>query len=226
MRPIRDLSALGFAASLVLTVAFGTEPPAHQSDDLGTVGPQFPIQETDMLDAILARAREKQNNGEAQKLEQHMREQAQGYATAPPSLNLPRAGQDRRMAFDPSVYVPSDIKDASGRVMIPAGTSVNPLQHFAFDETLFFVDASDPDQVAWLKQRLGEQPNPSQRVILTGGSPTQLAEQLKQAVYFDQNGALVKKFGIGAVPATVLADPQAPRQRLLVQEYDPREKQP
>jgi hypothetical protein len=45
-------------------------------------------------------------------------------------------------------------------------------------------------------------------------------------VYFDQNGALVKKFGIGAVPATVLADPQAPRRRLLVQEFDPREKQP
>ena len=226
MRPIRDLSALGFAASVVLTVAFGADPPAHQSDDLGTVGPQWPIQETDMLDAILARAREKQNNGEAQKLEQHMREQAQGYATAPPSLNLPRAEQDRRTAFDPSVYVPSDIKDATGRVMIPAGTSVNPLQHFAFDETLFFVDANDPDQVAWLKQRLGGQLNPAQRVILTGGSPTQLAEQLKQAVFFDQNGALVKKFGIGAVPATVLADPQAPRQRLLVQEYDPREKQP
>lgn len=226
MRPIRDLSALGFAASVVLTVAFGADQPAHFSDDLGTVGPQWPIQETDMLDAILARAREKQNNGEAQKLEQHMRAQAQGYAAAPPSLKLPRAEQDRRTAFDPSVYVPSDIKDASGRVMIPAGTSVNPLQHFAFDETLFFVDANDPDQVAWLKQRLGGQPNPAQRVILTGGSPTQLADQLKQAVYFDQNGALVKKFGIGAVPATVLADPQAPRERLLVQEYDPREKQP
>lgn len=226
MRPIRDLSALGLAASVVLTVAFGADPPAHLSDDLGTVGPQWPIQETDMLDAILARAREKQNSGEAQKLEQHMREQAQGYATAPPSLNLPRAEQDRRTAFDPSVYVPSDIKDATGRVMIPAGTSVNPLQHFAFDETLFFVDANDPDQVAWLKQRLGSQPNPAQRVILTGGSPTQLAEQLKQAVYFDQNGALVKKFRIGAVPATVLADPQAPHQRLLVQEFDPREKQP
>jgi conjugal transfer pilus assembly protein TraW len=226
MRPIRGLSALAFAVSLLLTAAFGADPPAHQSDDLGTVGPQWPIQETDMLDAILARAREKQSNGEAQKLEQHMREQAQNYATAPPSLNLPRAAQDRRTAFDPSVYVPTDIKDANGRVMILAGTSVNPLQRFAFDETLFFVDANDPDQVAWLEQRLGGQPNPAQRVILTGGSPTQLAEQLKQQVFFDQNGALVKKFGIGAVPATVLADPQAPRQRLLVQEYDPREKQP
>lgn len=226
MHRTRDLSVAAFVASVVLTVAFGAEPPAHQSDDLGTVGPQFPIRETDMLDAILTRAREKQNNGEARKLEQHMREQAQGYATAPPSLNLPRAEQDRRTAFDPSVYVPSDIKDANGRVMIPAGTSVNPLQRFAFDETLFFVDANDPDQVAWLKQRLGGQINPAQRVILTGGSPTQLAEQLKQAVYFDQNGALVKKFGIGAVPATVLADPQAPRQRLLVQEFNPRGKQP
>lgn len=226
MRCTHSLFGVAFVASLVLTMAFGAEPPAHISDDLGTVGPQWPIQETDMLDAILARAREKQNNGEAAKLEQHMREQAQGYATAPPSLNLPRAAQDRRTAFDPSVYVPSDIKDASGRVMIAAGTSVNPLQHFAFDETLLFVDANDPDQVVWLKQRLGGRPDPAQRVILTGGSPTSLAEQLKQQVYFDQNGALAKKFGIGAVPATVLADPQAPRQRLLVQEYDPREKQP
>ncbi len=179
-----------------------------------------------MLDAILARAREKQNNGEAQKLEQHMREQAQSYATAPPSLNLPRAVQDRSVAFDPSVYVPSDIKDATGRVMIPGGTTVNPLEHFAFDETLLFVDAGDPDQVAWLKQRLGGAPNLAQRIILTGGSPTALAEQLKQQVFFDQNGALVKKFGIGAVPAMVLADPNAPRKQLLVQECDPREKQP
>lgn len=215
-----------FASALVLNVAFAADPPAHQSDDLGTVGPQWPIQETDMLDAILARAREKQNNGEAQKLEQHMQEQAQGYATAPTSLNLPRAAQDRSVAFDPSVYVPSDIKDATGRVMIPAGTTVNPLEHFAFDETLLFVDAGDPDQVAWLKQRLGGALNPAQRIILTGGSPTALAEQLKQLVFFDQNGALVKKFGIGAVPAMVLADPSAPRKQLLVQEYDPREKQP
>jgi conjugal transfer pilus assembly protein TraW len=222
---------LATAAFLLMAMAFAVHadaPPDASSatDDLGSVGPQWPIAEDDLLDAIRARARRLQDSGEAAKLEQRMQQQAQEYADTPPSLNLPRAVLNHTAGFDPSIVVPYDIKDATGRVLYPSGTTVNPLEHFAFDETLLFVDANDPQQVAWLRQRLAASPSGADKnkVILTGGSATRLAADLKEPVYFDQNGTLVRKFRIGAVPATVLADPRAPRKQLLVQEFDPREK--
>lgn len=216
--------AIGGIATSIFSEA--TVAPTDPEHDLGQIGPVWPIDEPDLLSELLAKARHKQEDGEAAALAHRLNERAETYAAAPPSLHLPRAAHDGARTFDPTITMPEDIRDAQGRVLIAVGTRVNPLKTFAFDETLLFVDGADPDQVAWLRHRLAREPAVFDKVVLTGGSPTTLSQQLGRQVFFDQERQLIGKFGIDAVPATVAADPAAPRERLLVRQYDPKEPLP
>lgn len=214
------------ALSLVATAGGNRSNAIPASDDLGVIGPQWPIRETDLLDAILSKVRQKQRSGETAQLKSRMKQQAQGYAQAPPSLRLARAARHRSTHFDPSIVVPYDVHDAQGRVLYAKGTTVNPLHHYPLGKTLLFIDAGDADQRAWLEHRLTREATTTSKVILTGGSPTELAKTLQRPVFFDQNGALIQRFDIRAVPASVQTDPIAGDPRLLVQEFDPKEDEP
>lgn len=177
---------------------------------------------------MLAKVRQKQANGEAAQLENQLHERADAYVDRPPSLHLPRVTHDSTRAFNPTLVLPYDIVDGKGQVLFAKGTHVNPLEHRSLDETLLFVDGDDPAQVDWLQRRLAADPLPAlhDKVVLTGGSPGQLAKQLKQTLFFDQDGRLIAKFAIDAVPAAVEADPDAPRERLLIRSFDPLETHP
>lgn len=214
------------ALSLVAAVGETRSTVSPSGDDLGVIGPQWPIRETDLLDAMLSKVRQKQRSGETAQLAARMKQQAQNYAQSPPSLRLARAVRHRSSHFDPSIVVPDDIRDAQGRVLYAKGTTVNPLQHYPLSKTLLLIDASDADQLAWLKRRLTRETTTTSKVILTGGSPTELAKTLQRPVFFDQNGTLIQRFGIRAVPATVQIDPASANSRLLVQEFDPKEDTP
>jgi conjugal transfer pilus assembly protein TraW len=199
--------------------------PAESSDDLGTIGPTWPIAEHDLLDLMLDKVRQKQNDGEVGQLEEQLHDRSRDYVAHPPSLHLARATQDSARRFDPTLVLPYDIHDAKGHVLWPKGTRVNPLEHRSFDETLVFIDGDDSVQVAWLRHHFEQDRHHAMhdKVVLTGGSPATLAQQLNSGTtfYSDQDGRLVAKFGIEAVPATVGADPDAPRRQLLIRTYDP-----
>jgi type-F conjugative transfer system protein TraW len=214
------LTVLSAAIRDAHAAAAPAKPEKHQ--DLGQVGPLYPITEKDLLREMQSRARQMERDGAAARLKARMRRQAEAYAKHPPAVGVPTAARSIARLFDPSITVPYAIRDAKGRVLYPAGTHVNPLAHFSFDETLTFINAEDPTQVAWLRKRLaGATPTVAQqtRVVLTGGSPAKLGRELRRPVYFDQRGLLIQHFGIGAVPATIAADPQAPRRLLLIREY-------
>jgi conjugal transfer pilus assembly protein TraW len=223
-----SITALLMAVPVLATPDSSTAPAmTGVSDDLGKIGPTWPIAEHDLLDLMLAKARQKQADGEAGKLDDQLHARADAYIDHPPSLHLPRATTDSLRAFDPTLVLPYDIKDAKGAVLWPKGTRVNPLEHRSFDETLLFVDGDDAVQIDWLKRQFDQDHHHAlhDKVVLTGGSPTRLAEQLKSTVpfYFDQDGKLTAKFGIDAVPASVAADPDAPRERLVIRSFDPLE---
>jgi conjugal transfer pilus assembly protein TraW len=205
-------------------------PPPDGAQMLGKIGPTWPIAEHDLLDVMLAKARHKQEDGEAAQLEEQLHTRTRNYIEHPPSLHLARATHDSSRPFDPTLVLPVDIRDAKGHVLWAKGTRVNPLEHHSFDEALLFVDGDDQAQVSWLQRRLASDTLPAlhDKVVLTGGSPTNLAEQLhlSQPLYFDQDGRLVAKFAIDAVPASVASDPEAPRQQLLIRTYDPLEQGP
>jgi conjugal transfer pilus assembly protein TraW len=232
------LRATAFAAAAILSatvVLAAAEPPVvattpGASDDLGKIGPTWPIAEHDLLELMLAKVRQKQADGEAGKLEDQLHQRADAYIDHPPSLHLARATRNSTRSFDPTQVLPYDIKDAKGTVLWPKGTRVNPLEHRSFDEILLFVDGDDAVQIDWLKRQFEQDRGHAlhDKVVLTGGSPSRLARQLNSTtpLYFDQDGRLVAKFAIDAVPASVAADPDAPRERLLIRTIDPLETSP
>ena len=182
-----------------------------QAEDLGQVGRAWPVAERDMTEVLIARLREKERNGELAKLHEGMRERARDYVREPHSLNLPRAKASRSYLFDPSVTVPYDLADDKGRVFYRAGQRVNPLEHRSLTRRIVFLDAADSAQLDWLRRELA-QPG-AVKLVLTGGSPEAVQKAVQRPVWFDQDGSLVKTFGITAVPAIVAQEDQQLRIR-------------
>ena len=112
---------------------------------------------------------------------------------------------DRVFYYDPTIVVPFDLKDHKGRVFHKAGTRFNPLTVRALTKSLIFIDARENHQLQWFVDYIDAVEAPY-KLILVGGSPTKLSEQLGIPCFFDQHGVLTHKLGIKAVPAVVKQD--------------------
>lgn len=103
--------------------------------------------------------------------------------------------------FDPSIKLQDPVIDAQGNVLHLPGTKVNPLQKVSLRGRLVFIDIREPAQAAYAARLLSE---PIQtRVVAVAGSPSKFAKQYKKRIYFDQYGALSRRFEIVEIPAIV-----------------------
>ena len=190
---------------------------AAAGGDLGVVGPVYPIQEADLLRTIESALREKERTGELARL------QHQGLARAEASLREPRPVKGLRRTIaprvhhvDPSMQVARDLVAPDGTTVIRAGTRINPFDYVRLSSQLLFFDARDTTQVshaARLIDRLEGRIKP----ILVGGSFVDLTRRWQRPVYYDQDGALVRRLGIQQVPALVSQEGK----RLRVEELAP-----
>lgn len=172
--------------------------------DLGVRGPTYPIAEPDLLAAIMSALQAKADSGEMARRIKAAKKQAAAHAITPtPVAGLTRTVMPRSVMYDPTITVREPIVDGSGRIIVPAGTTANPLDVVTMTEQLYFVDGRDAAQVRQAK-RVSDTLGEGVRVVLTGGSPVLLAQAWHRPVYFDQGGKLVKKFGIRQVPARVM----------------------
>lgn len=166
------------------------------------LGPVYAIAEPDMLDEIAAKLSAMQKDGSLKRLQDEATAKGLASAKRPQGLGLPRALVSRQWVHDPTYIVPQDIADHQGRVFARAGDTINPLEKgVGLRQPLLFVDMDDEVQVQAMPALLKHAPNA--KVILVNGDWTQATERLGQAVFFDQRGTLVKRFGITAVPAVV-----------------------
>lgn len=186
------LSVALFACSSVLTAR-----------DLGVVGPVYPITEQGMLQTIEQRLKALEKSGELTQIEEDAKARYKAYVDRPEGVHLPRAEKSRTYFVDPSITVPYDIKDDKGRIIYPAGTTVNPLDQISLSKQLLFFDGDDPDQVEWARSIVENDPL-HVKPILTNGPIMDLMKGWKIRLYFDQRGQLVDQFGIHAVPATII----------------------
>ena len=171
--------------------------------NLGTIGPVYPIKESHAIEQIKARLLAKQASGELARLQEDAAKRARATALTPASVaGLSRAVMPRHYIFDPSVRVEQAMLDQNGRVIVPPGTVVNPLELVSFDRVLLFFDGRDPGQVKAARAILDQETLPV-TAILVGGTPMALMRVWDRRVFFDQGGRLVARFGIKAVPATV-----------------------
>lgn len=189
MRPL-----LLLAAAIVLPV-----PAAAR--DYGQQGAVWPIAEPDLLAQIHARLTRLERTGETARLNEELKRRTIARVNRPePVAGVGPASATRSWRFDPTITVERNIADDKGRVIIAAGTRVNPLDTVPLRSTLVFLDGDDPAQLAWAARRFGAT---RAKLILVRGAPLELMKARQRRFYFDQGGSLVKHFGIRAVPATV-----------------------
>lgn len=186
----------------IALVAFGlviAAPAAAR--DYGQQGAVWPIAEPDLLQQIHARLSQLERTGETARLNEQLKQRTIARINRPqPVAGLVQASIERTWRFDPTITVERDIPDNRGRVIVAAGTRVNPLDTVPLRAPLVFLDGDEPAQLAWALKRFGSTPA---KLILVKGAPLELMKARQRRFYFDQGGTLVKRFGIRAVPASV-----------------------
>ncbi|MCE3237360.1 MAG: traW [Gammaproteobacteria bacterium] len=175
------------------------------SSNLGVVGQVYFIAENDFLVVIEERIQEMQKNGGWLKIQYQIKKRIAEHADRPTSLFLPRTQTEKIGQINPSMTVPYDVKDAGGKVILPMGTTVNPLSMVSLTKELIFYDADDITQVRWVKNydKKLKEAGIKDKLILVGGSVSSQSHLFARAIYFDQAGRLTRKFGIQHVPAIV-----------------------
>jgi conjugal transfer pilus assembly protein TraW len=179
---------------------------AANAKDLGKIGPVFEIKELDLLAWIQQKVLEVQQSGEWEQVEMQMKNRLEENLKKPkPVLGLRKTVNPRRFIFNTRVSAPYDLKDDKGQIFHRKGDIVNPLEQLRLPQPLFFLDGDDAEQIAWALAK--EEAEDIEAVwILVKGSPFELMKQLKRALYFDQQGWMVKKFGLEQVPAFVVQE--------------------
>jgi conjugal transfer pilus assembly protein TraW len=188
--------------SMLLVAATCSAVSGH-AENLGNIGPTYPVAEKNLFDVIMARLRAKEASGELRRHEQEARDRAAFAVNNPkPVDGLRRAQAPRTYYFDPSFTLERNVVDDKGAVLFPAGTRKNPLEVVSLSKHLLFFDARDPGQVVRARELI-EHYKGKVKPILVGGSYLDLMRAWKSPVYYDQEGTLVRKLGITGVPAIV-----------------------
>ncbi|MAU95101.1 MAG: type-F conjugative transfer system protein TraW [Fulvimarina sp.] len=169
--------------------------------DYGQQGTVWAIVEPDLLAQINTRLAALEASGETRKLNERLKQRTIARVNRPsPVAGLSRAETPRTWLFDPTIAVAENITDDKGRVIIAAGTRVNPLDSVPLRQALVFLDGDDPEQLAWATKTYARN---KAKFILVAGAPLELMKARQRRFWFDQEGKLVRRFGIRAVPAVV-----------------------
>ena len=190
---------LSFLLPFALAGLVATSPAAAR--DYGQQGTAWAIAEPDLLAQIHGRLAALEASGETRKLNDRLKQRTIARVNRPaPVAGLTRAEAPRSWLFDPTIAVAENITDDKGRVVIAAGTRVNPLDSVPLRQPLVFLDGDDAEQLVWATKTYG---STRAKFILVRGAPLALMKARQRRFWFDQDGKLVRRFGIAAVPAIV-----------------------
>src|SRR5207237_10671897 len=93
------------------------------AENLGTMGPTYPIAEQHLLDQIMTRLREKERSGELARQQQLARTRAIQAVTNPkPVAGLQRVEAARTFYFDPSFTLEENVVDGTGALLFQVAT--------------------------------------------------------------------------------------------------------
>jgi len=170
--------------------------------DLGVHGRIYPIKERDLLEVLLSKAQSEIDSGQWDDRVKGWQKKAKKQAGRPKGVSIPPAKVTSARLHDPSVIVPSDIKDADGNLLYAAGTIVNPLRFISMTRQLIFIDGDNIKQVDWAMAITNHHPD-SYKIILTNGPIMALMKRYDRRLYFDQHQQLTRKLNIQGLPAVV-----------------------
>src|SRR5438874_4684540 len=189
--------------ALVAVLVLGGVATGSRAEDLGTVGETYAIAEPHLLSYSEQTLREKEKSGELAKLEeQAKRRVVESIRNPKPHAAIRPTQTARTFYFDPSIRVTQNITDDKRNIIVPAGTTKNPLEVVSLSKHLLFFDGSDSEQVRHARALIDHYGG-KVKPILVAGPYLDLMKAWQLSVYFDQQGALTGKFGITQVPALV-----------------------
>lgn len=194
------LKLLVTLATLLICQNSVAEENIKHIKDYGVKGHVFEIKEESMLDMIKDRLAKAESSGVLKKMQKQFQEKVKARLLKPKAVSgISRTIEPRIFHVDPTYTQSKDIKDAEGNILVPAGTTVNPLEELNWGEPLIFIDGEDQEQIDWARGQQG-------KIVLVNGSVLEISDQISRVVYFDQGGSLTDKFGIQHTPAIVTQD--------------------
>lgn len=177
------------------------------SKDFGIVGHTYPITEMDLLVWLNIKMQRWLAIHSLEDYQKAWEKRARKSVLTPPRVkNITVTKKQKTWQFDPSIQINRNIFSANGKRLISRGQRVNPLDYTRLHSQLIFFNANKSKQRCWVKNRMTEvskTPTIKLKLILVAGNIESATKQLKQRVYFDQQGKLVQRFGIQHVPALV-----------------------
>lgn len=173
---------------------------APKLEMLEALGPMTEVIEPNILEAFKSRMSAMKQSGEYDRRFKANKDRIAQELQNPTAVpGLTKAQKLRVWELTPSVpeTLPESLLRQAQNVEIPK-----------LSRALLFIDGNDEDSLkAALKLY---QVRPDMRVVLTAGSPAEVSEILNKRIFFDQGGALVRVFGIQAVPALLFNGPEGP----------------
>lgn len=157
---------------------------ASPSFSAEALGPVYPVIEADLLALMKQHAAEESANS-ASRLNQQ-KDRLKQWAKEPIGQTLSEATEVKRQRFESSLEAKSFLGENYRREWL-------------------FIDASRAQHLD-LAHAFYREKNGIRRVILVSGSVEKAQNVLKQRVWFDQAGSLIKRLQIEALPAFVVMD--------------------
>lgn len=174
-----------------------------QAEELGQIGPVYPIGEESALDTIMARLKEKERTGELKRIQQEAIRRSVADAKNPkPVEGLTTVQERSQRVIDPSVTYNRAITTDEGQIVVPAGAKINPLLITSLSKRLVFFDGRDKAQAEAVRKMVAKD-GTKVKPILVAGSWFDTSKAWKTQVYYDQQGKLSRRFGIRAVPSVI-----------------------
>lgn len=190
--------------------------PQAYATHLGHIGNIYPIGEQSALTFIMNKLQDKERSGELKRLQQEaIRRSVNGVKHMPPVPGITTAHTYAKRWIDPTVTYTKAVKTDEGRIVIPAGTKINPLSTLKLSKRLVFFDGRDAAQREAVGKLIAQTKSGTQHAqlqikpILIAGSWLEMTKAWKTQVYYDQHGSLSKRFGIRATPTVISQQGQA-----------------
>lgn len=188
-------------AAMAATLAMASLP--SHAEELGQIGPVYPIGEESALDTILNRLKEKERTGELKRIEQEAIKRSVASAKNPkPVEGLTTVHERSQRLIDPTVTYNRAVTTDDGQIVVPAGSKINPLLVTSLSKRLVFFDGRDRAQAEAVRKMVAKA-GPKVKPILVAGSWFDTSKAWKTQVYYDQQGKLSQRFGIKAVPSVI-----------------------
>lgn len=187
-----------------------------RKDTYGHKGPSLDIQELDLIEVMQEKA-SKINWEEKKEIAKKRFWRKQTF------YQLPSALLSKSRSIDPSVEITRDIVDANGKILVPMGTTINPLEVKSFNQALVVINPTEKSQLEFAKSvipTLKEKYNRVSIIVteidrLNGWqSYSEISEYLDEHI-FTLTPDVLHRFELAVVPSVITASDK----RFFVEEY-------